>query len=136
MSRTSPHPQASESPVPGVIPESTHVHGRAADLPRPDAQEPQVPAEAGLGQESPGGRSRRRAHRGRLNLYAIGAVATLVYVVALAAANTRHVKVDWVFGSGSVSLVWLVVFAAILGWLLGILITALFRWRTRAPRPS
>jgi hypothetical protein len=24
----------------------------------------------------------------------------------------------------------------ILGWLLGILITALFRWRTRAPRPS
>jgi hypothetical protein len=60
----------------------------------------------------------------------------LVYVVALAAANTGHVKVNWVFGSSSVALVWLVLFTAILGWLLGILITALFRWRTRAPRPS
>jgi uncharacterized integral membrane protein len=119
-----------------VIPESTHVHGRAPDLPRPDAPEPQVPAEAGLGRESRGGRFRRKAHRGRLNLYALGAVALLVYVVALAAANTGRVKVHWVFGSGSVSLLWLVLFAAILGWLLGILVTALFRWRTRAPRPS
>jgi uncharacterized membrane protein YciS (DUF1049 family) len=60
----------------------------------------------------------------------------LVYVVALGASNTRHVKVDWVFGQASVALVWLVVFAAILGWLLGILITQLFRWRTRKPRGS
>ena len=136
MSRTSPPPEALDSPVPGVIPESTHVHGRAPDLSPADAPEPQIPAEAGLARESRGGRFRRKAHRGRLNLYAIGAVALLVYVVALAASNTRHVKVEWVFGSGSVSLVWLVLFAAILGWLLGILITALFRWRTRAPRPS
>jgi uncharacterized integral membrane protein len=135
MSRTAP-PEASDSPIPGVIPESAHVHGRVLDLPQRDAPEPQVPAEAGLGRESRGGRSRRKAHRGRLNLYAVGAVALLVYVVALAAANTRHVKVDWVFGSGSVSLVWLVLFAALLGWLLGILISALLRWRTRAPRPS
>jgi hypothetical protein len=33
-----------------------------------------------------------------------------------------------------VGLIWLVLFAAILGWVLGILITAVFRWRTRAPR--
>jgi len=57
-------------------------------------------------------------------------------VIALGAVNTRHVKVDLVFGSSSVSLVWLVLFAAILGWLLGILITTVFRWRTRAPRAS
>ena len=60
----------------------------------------------------------------------------LVYVVALAVSNTAHVKVNWVFGSSSVSLVWLVLFAAILGWLLGILITAVFRWRTRARHTS
>src|SRR5690349_16466523 len=114
MSRTSPPPEALDSPVPGVIPEATHVHGRVGDVPQAAAPEPQVPADAGSGRESRGGRLRRKAHRGRLNLYAIGAVALLVYVVALAASNTRHVKVDWVFGSGSVSLVWLVLFAAIL----------------------
>jgi uncharacterized integral membrane protein len=136
MSRTSTHSEASDSPIPGVIPESARVHGQTPDLPQADAPEPQVPAEAGPGGESRGGRFRRKAHRGRLNLYAIGAVALLVYLVALAAANTSHVKVDWVFGTGSVSLVWLVLFAAILGWLLGTLISALFRWRTRAPRAS
>jgi uncharacterized integral membrane protein len=136
MSRTSTHPEASDSPIPGVIPDSTRVHGQVPELPGPGAQAPRLPAEAGLEHESRGGRFRRKAHRGRLNLYAIGAVALLVYVVALAAANTGHVKVDWVFGSGSVSLVWLVLFAAILGWLLGILSTALFHWRTRAPRSS
>jgi hypothetical protein len=33
-------------------------------------------------------------------------------------ANTGHVKVSWVVGSASVSLVWLVIFSAILGMLL------------------
>jgi uncharacterized integral membrane protein len=86
--------------------------------------------------ESRGARFARNTHRTLLHLYAFGAVALLVYVVALAASNTRHVRVHWVFGSSAVSLVWLVLFAAILGWLFGILITTLFRWRTRAPRPS
>jgi len=62
------------------------------------------------------------------------AIALLLYVVALAASNSQHVRVDWVFGTSSVSLVWLVAFAALLGWLLGILTAATFRWRTRAPR--
>jgi hypothetical protein len=31
-------------------------------------------------------------------------------------------------------LVWIVLFSAILGWLLGIVSSALVRWRTRAPR--
>jgi hypothetical protein len=33
-----------------------------------------------------------------------------------------------------VSLVWIVIFSAILGWLLGIVTSAVFRWRTRARR--
>lgn len=58
----------------------------------------------------------------------------LVLLIALVIANTGHVQVSWVFGSSSVSLVWLVIFSAILGLLLGLVLGALFRWRTRAPR--
>lgn len=79
-------------------------------------------------------RSRRKAHRSRLHGYAILAVVLVAFLIALAASNTAHVKVDWVFGSSHVSLVWLVLFAAILGWLLGLVGTATFHWRTRAPR--
>lgn len=121
--------ELSDSSIPGVLPGSTRVH-------EPGAAEPQAPAQSTRAEESRGGRVRRKAHRGRLHLYAFAAVALLAYVIALGTMNTRHVKVDWVFGSSSVSLVWLVLFAAILGWLLGILITTVFRWRTRAPRGS
>lgn len=88
------------------------------------------------GGESPQARSARKRRRFRLQTYAVLAVAVLVYLIALGASNTRHVKVDWVFGHASVALIWLVLFAVILGWLLGILVTQLFRWRTRAPRAS
>jgi len=47
-------------------------------------------------------------------------------------AAMNRVKVNWVFGTSHVSLVWLVPFAAILGWLLGLVATAAFHWRTRA----
>jgi uncharacterized integral membrane protein len=123
-----------DSPAPGIIPAPVLVHD--PNPPQPEAVEAQTPGPSMPHQESRGARFARNAHRTLLHLYAFGAVALLVYVVALAASNTRHVRVHWVFGSSSVSLVWLVLFAAILGWLLGILITALFRWRTRPPRPS
>lgn len=77
-------------------------------------------------------RSRRKAHRSRLHGYAILAVALVAFLIALAVSNTAQVKVNWVFGSSHVSLVWLVLFAAILGWLLGLAATAGFHWRTRA----
>jgi uncharacterized integral membrane protein len=125
-----------DSPVPGVIREPTRVHERPPDLARPAAGQPRTLVQTGGGRESRGARRGRKAHRTRLHLYAFVAVAVLAYGVALAASNTHHVKVDWVFGSSSVSLVWVVLFAGILGWLLGILITTLFSWRTRAPRPS
>lgn len=55
----------------------------------------------------------------------------LVLLVLLVAENTRKVKVGWIFGYSHVSLVFLVLFAAILGWLLGIVTSVVFRRRTR-----
>ena len=89
---------------------------------------------AGPQGETRGARFARRAHRTRLYLYATAAVVLIVALIALVIANTDHVKVSWVVGSSSVSLVWLVVFSAILGLLLGVTLGALFHWRTRAPR--
>ena len=84
--------------------------------------------------ETRGARFARKAHRTRLYIYAGAAVALLVALIALVIANTGHVKVSWVVGSSSVSLVWLVIFSAILGLLLGMVLGALFHWRTRTPR--
>ena len=95
--------------------------------------DPAVEAEtaAAAAPETGGARFARRAHRARLYVYAAIAAALLVFLIALSLANTRHVRVSWVFGTSSVSLVWLVLFSAILGVLLGMVIGALFHWRTR-----
>jgi uncharacterized integral membrane protein len=84
--------------------------------------------------ETRGARFARKAHRTRLYIYLGAAVTLLVFLIALVIANTGHVKVSWVVGSSSVSLVWLVIFSAILGLLLGLILGALFHWRTREPR--
>jgi uncharacterized integral membrane protein len=83
--------------------------------------------------ETRGARFARKAHRTRLYIYAGIASALLVILIALVLANTSHVKVSWVFGSSSVSLVWLVLSAAGLGLLLGMILAGLFHWRTRRP---
>jgi uncharacterized integral membrane protein len=45
------------------------------------------------------------------------------------------VKLDWVFGSTThASLVWIILAAAVLGWLLGITTATAFHRRTRRPR--
>jgi uncharacterized integral membrane protein len=84
--------------------------------------------------ETRGARFARRAHRARLYFYAGAAIVIVVFLIALVLANTGRVRVSWVFGASSVSLVWLVLFAAILGLLLGMVLGALFHWRTRGPR--
>ncbi len=84
--------------------------------------------------ETRGARFARKAHRTGLYLTAGAAVVLLVCLIALVLANTSHVKVSWVFGSSSVSLVWLVLISAILGVVLGMVLGALFHWRTRTPR--
>jgi len=84
--------------------------------------------------ETRGARFGRRAHRTRLHAYAVLTVALFVCLIALVVANTRQVKLDWVVGSSTASLVWIVLFSAVIGWLLGLVSGAMFRWRTRAPR--
>jgi len=59
-------------------------------------------------------------------------IALIAVLVALAASNTVRVHVNWLVGSAHVSLVWLVLAAAIIGWILGVLASARFQWLTRA----
>ncbi|MGZ4333799.1 MAG: LapA family protein [Gaiellaceae bacterium] len=99
----------------------------------------QPPSETGTITDSAESRSerlRRHGHRAGLYTWAFGLVALLVVLIALVVANTRQVKVSWVVGSGHASLVWLILATAILGWLLGILTSVVFRLRTRRRRPA
>jgi uncharacterized integral membrane protein len=67
---------------------------------------------------------------------AFGLVALLVVLIALVIANTRQVKLSWVVGTGHASLVWIIVASALLGWLLGIVTSVVFRLRTRRRRSN
>jgi uncharacterized integral membrane protein len=58
----------------------------------------------------------------------------LVVLVVLIVENTRQVKVGWIIGYGHTSLVFLILFAAVIGWVLGVVTSVLFRRRTRRPR--
>ncbi len=107
---------------------------QAAGAPKHEGVRRQVPGDSTTALETRGERLRRKAHRIRLYLYAFFTVALIVCLVALAVANTHQVKFSWVVGSSTMSLVWIGIFCAILGWLLGIVTSAVFRWRTRARR--
>ena len=86
--------------------------------------------------ETRGDRLRRHGRRTGLYSWAAGFVALLVVLIALVVANTRQVKLSWVVGTSHASLVWIILAAAVLGWLLGILTSEVFRLRTRRKRPS
>jgi len=77
--------------------------------------------------ESLGDRLRRHGRQTGLYTWAVGIVALLVVLIALVVANTRQVKPSWVIGTGHASLVWIILAAAVLGWLLGILTSEVFR---------
>jgi uncharacterized integral membrane protein len=81
--------------------------------------------------ESRAQRMGRQGRRTRLYAWAVLLVAALVVLILLIAANTRSVKLDWVAGSTHASLVWIVLASAVLGWLLGIATSVVFRYRTR-----
>jgi uncharacterized integral membrane protein len=100
-----------------------------------ESQPPQTP-QATEPAEPPRERLRRHGHRTGLYALAFGLVALLVVLIALVIANTRQVKLDWVVGTGHASLVWIILAAAVLGWLLGILTSAVFRLRTRRRRSA
>ena len=74
----------------------------------------------------------RHGRRTRLYTWAFLLVALLVVLVILVAKNTRSVKLDWAVGSTHASLVWIILAAAVLGWLLGIATSVVFRYRTRS----
>ena len=78
-------------------------------------------------------RFRRYALRTWLYTWAGALLVLLVLLIALVVANTRSVRVSWVFGSTHQSLVWIILATAILGWLLGIVTSVVFQFRTRAP---
>jgi uncharacterized integral membrane protein len=107
---------------------------QATDVPEREGVPRQVAADSAAAVETRGERFRRKAHRTGLYLYAFLTIALLVSLVALAVANTDQVEFSWVVGSSTVSLVWIVIVSAILGWLLGIITSVVFRWRTRARR--
>jgi uncharacterized integral membrane protein len=96
--------------------------------------QPPEPTPATEPVEPRGARLRRHGRRTGLYAWAFALVALLVVVIALAVANTRQVKLSWVFGTSHASLVWIILAAAVLGWLLGITTGVIFRLRTRRRR--
>ena len=97
----------------------------------PDRSEAQAPAGAGVPPEPRAERLRRRTRRTVFYAWAFLLVALLVVLVGLIASNTRKVEVSWVFGSTRQSLVWIILATAIVGWLAGLVTSAIFRRRTR-----
>jgi uncharacterized integral membrane protein len=133
LSHTLSSPVTSSAPgvIPDTINDSVREQPPVAVLNTVRAREA---AAAANGTETRAEHFRRKALRGRLHGYAIGAVALVAFLIALAASNTAQIKVNWLIGSSRISLVWLVLAAAILGWGLGLMASARFHWRTRAPR--
>jgi uncharacterized integral membrane protein len=80
-------------------------------------------------------RERLLRHGRRVRLYtgAIAFVVLLAGLIVLISVNTRSVKISWAFGSTRASLVWIILAAAVIGWLLGITTAVVFRHRTRRP---
>lgn len=127
-SPTSPPSSPLAPATPDAI-ESTILQPSAAG----DSQDATVGAEATTGGETVRERSRRHGRRARLYGYAMATVALAAVVIALAASNTAKTKVSWIIGSSHVSLVWMVLATAVLGWALGLVTAAVLRRRTRAP---
>ena len=82
--------------------------------------------------ESRGERYLRHGRRARMYASTILIVAVIAVLVVLISRNTGTAKLDWVFGSTNASLVWIILAATVLGWLLGVATAAMFRHRTRS----
>jgi uncharacterized integral membrane protein len=103
----------------------------AASAPSPASDPHAVPPRAGPGAESRAGRLARHGRLVRLYSWAALFVALFAALVVLISANTDAVKLDWVVGSTQASLDWIILAAAVLGWLLGITTAVVVRHRTR-----
>ena len=124
------------TPVPEFVPDTfPDSVGEQPSVVAPNTARAREAAASANGNETRAEYVHRQGLRGRLHGYAIATVALIAVLIALAASNTARVKVNWLVGSSHVSLVWLVLVTAIVAWLLGLLASASFNWRTRAPRP-
>jgi uncharacterized integral membrane protein len=83
--------------------------------------------------EVPESRKSRAGRHGRQSALYLGAATALVLLVILIVQNTGRVRVGWIFGHSRVSLVFLILFAAILGWVAGMATSIVFGRRTRRP---
>ena len=97
--------------------------------PPPPSPDPLSPLPA----ESRRERLFRQGHRARLYAGAGLFVALLVVLIVLISKNTAGVRLDWVVGSTHASLVWIILAAAVIGWLLGITTAVVVGHRTRRP---
>jgi uncharacterized integral membrane protein len=75
-------------------------------------------------------------HIRRIRVYSSTAilVATTVVLAGLIAANTRRVTISWVFGDSRARLVWIIVVAALVGWIAGLATSAVVRRRIHRRR--
>ena len=96
-----------------------------APTPVPELASPAIPG------ESRKERVRRHGRRVRLYTGAFALVALLAVLTVLITKNTGAVKLDWAVGSTRASLVWIILAAAVLGWLLGLATAVVFHHRTR-----
>ena len=101
--------------------------------PEAPAPEPELGPPAAPPRESRKERARRYWHRTRLYTGAVVFVAVVAVLVVLVTKNTAAVKLDWAVGSTRASLVWIILAAAVLGWLLGLATAVVFHHRTRRP---
>lgn len=76
-------------------------------------------------------RLRHRARQIRLYGWASLLLVALVVLIALIVDNTRRVKLGWVLGSSRTSLVWIILVAALVGWLAGLATSFIVRRRVR-----
>jgi uncharacterized integral membrane protein len=99
----------------------------------PPGTQPDPPTDVSPAVASESGRERFARHGRRVRLYTwvVLFIALLALLIVLISVNTRSVKLDWVVGSTRASLVWIILAAAVLGWLLGIATAVVLRYRTR-----
>jgi uncharacterized integral membrane protein len=76
--------------------------------------------------------SAKTTHPGRTRLYveALVLIVLVVLVIALALDNRDQARVGWIVGDATASVVWIVLAAAFVGWLAGIVTHIIIHRRT------
>ena len=64
----------------------------------------------------------------------VGLLLVVAYVIAFVVKNAKRVHIDFVFGTASVALIWLLLLGVGIGLLAGILLAQLHRRRSRKQR--